>query len=290
LLKALVRIVAKEDALVIPLERIGHEFTLLYWNQTIIFHLRQAAVLTKESEVIKSIRAAADQHKARYIKDLPSHAVAAIDHNMAKILTINVLDRFHAIKHTVIPLLFTWQYGESAIKLSPQAHYFLRANNATLELIANYWWASYLEKVNRFAPAIIEKVQRDGARRSALLKYLRILTAAGEDRCFYCDQAFSASRPVCVDHVLPWSFLLDDPLWDLVLACVPCNGSKSDRLPEKSFIDKLALTNQQRTKVLAPTSISPFIDDTQLFALYDAAVSLEWPGPWVPILGDTFTL
>jgi hypothetical protein len=208
---------------------------------------------------------------------------------MAKILTINVLDRFHASKPPGMPLLFTWQYGESSIRLSPQAHDFLRENQTTLDLIANYWWASYLEKVNRFAPAIIEKVSRDGARRSPLVKYLRILTAAGEDRCFYCNESFAASRPVCVDHVLPWSFLLDDPLWDLVLACAPCNGSKSDRLPEKGFIAKLALTNQQRTKVLSPTSISPFIDDTQLFALYDAAVSLEWPGPWMPTPGGTLS-
>lgn len=281
LLKSLVRIAARGPSLVIPLTVIGREFATLYWNQTIVFHLRQAAVLSKEPEVIKSIRKKSADYQLRELKNLPQEAAAAIDREMARILTINVLERFHAGKPTSMPPLFTWRPSERAVTLSDGSHAFLRDQRATLEVIANYWWASYLEKVNVLAPAIIEKVRRDGAQRSSLAKYLRILTTqTGEDRYFYCDIAFSDQRRVSVNHLLPWTFLLDDPLWDLVLACAQCNGSKSDRLPDARFVTKLAGRNHVRSKLLAPRLASPLIDDAKLFQLYDAAVALEWPGGW----------
>jgi hypothetical protein len=283
LLKALVRIVVRDGALTIPLQTIGHEFTSLYWNQTVVFHLRQAATITKEPEVIHAIRACADANSARYLKDVPAAAVATIDRRMAKILTINVLDRFHAAWPKEKPPLFVWERAASAITLTQEAHQFIRRYAASLELIANYWWASYLEKVNLLAPAIIEKVSRLGAQRSSLTRYLKILTAAGQEYCFYCEREFSSLGRVCVDHVLPWSFLLDDPLWDLVLACPTCNGSKSDRLPDRLFMEKLAQRNTRQAKALIVPHVSPLIENSKLFQLYDAAISLEWPGPWLPV-------
>jgi len=73
--------------------------------------------------------------------------------------------------------------------------------------------AGYLEKVNVLAPAIINKVQADGARRGSLAAYLAILESLDENRCFYCNRLFSETLRPSVDHVLPWSFLLADPLW-----------------------------------------------------------------------------
>lgn len=115
---------------------------------------------------------------------------------------------------------------------------FVRDNAAALEAIANLWWARYLEKVNLLAPLVIEKVERGGAQRGSLGKYLAILRAVDGERCFYCERPFSEQRTVHVDHVIPWSFPLSDPVWDLVLACRPCNLSKSDVLPHHDFIDK----------------------------------------------------
>lgn len=49
---------------------------------------------------------------------------------------------------------------------------FIADNASTLVTIANDWWARYLEKVNMLAPSVIEKVERDGAQRLSLRKYL----------------------------------------------------------------------------------------------------------------------
>ena len=56
LLKALVRIAVGGAEPRIPLRRIGHEFVELYWVQTLVFRLRQAATITAEPEVESAVR------------------------------------------------------------------------------------------------------------------------------------------------------------------------------------------------------------------------------------------
>ncbi len=171
--------------------------------------------------------------------------------------------------------------------MTDQARDFVASSHVVLNLIANHWWAGYLEKVNALAPAIINKVEADGARRGSLTKYLLILEALDEDRCFYCNRVFSADLRPSVDHVLPWSFLLADPLWDLVLACMECNLAKSDRLPERQFMDQLVkrniLRNHRHSSIF---SASPGIESGHEYRLYEAAISVEWPGYWGPPEGE----
>jgi hypothetical protein len=182
LLKAITRILARERQTVIALTAIGAEFARLYWNQAVVVHLRQAAVLSKEPEVLKSIRVASQRYHARALRDLPDEAYGAILRDLARILKINVLRAFHTSKPAGALPLFTWEEGADEIVLPEAALDFIVTNSQALEVIANYWWAGCLEKVNMLAPSIIEKVGRDGARRSSLVKYFRILTAAGRSR------------------------------------------------------------------------------------------------------------
>lgn len=283
LLKALVRICRVSDSLSLPLERIGEEFARMYWNQTVLYHLRQASSLTKESEVIKLIRRTADEHRVRYFSDLPEAGKARIRKRMARVLTINVLAAFHTSKPLGMPPLYTWNKGENAVALSGDSLAFLRAHGAVLEIVANYHWAAFLESCNRLAPHIILKVERDGVMRRSLAKFLRVLMEEDDAAtCFYCERHFSAALAATVDHVIPWSFLLEDPLWDLVLACRPCNSSKSDALPESAFIDRLVARNAELTRNPLKTNASAFVDGSELYRLYEAAISVEWPGFWTP--------
>jgi hypothetical protein len=283
LLKALTRIVARGAGQTIPLAVIGEQFVELYWTQTVVFHLRQAAVISKETEVVRAIRKTAEASGARRLDALPLAARAALARKMERVLKINVLRAFHRSKPAHMPALFTWTEGAGELELSEAAHAFVGANAMALEMVANYWWAGYLEKVNALAPYIIEKVQRDGARRSSLAQYLRILEAVDAPQCFYCGGGFRDGNGVHVDHVLPWSFLLADPLWDLVMACSRCNLAKSDWLPAPEFIDKLVAANVVRARAQLPErGVSPLLDGPRIRQYYDAARAVEWPGPWSP--------
>ena len=283
LLKALVRLVRRGAGFEIPLTAIGHEFVALYWMQSIAFRLRQAASLAKEPEAVQRIRATADANRVRHLADLSQNARNRLDLQIAKILTINVLNAFHVGKPESMDDLYSWQSGHAAIALSEKSHRFLRDQSIAVESIANYWWARYLERVNVLAPLIIDKVERDGAKRGSLARYLRILADSDGNRCFYCERDLGAVRAVHVDHVIPWSFLLSDPAWDLVLACVPCNLEKSDILPARIFIDKLSALHVDRAKLsLASIAGSAFLQKDEVDRYYDAALSVEWPSGWEP--------
>ena len=107
-------------------------------------------------------------------------------------------------------------------------------------------------------------------------RYLKILRAETESQCFYCDSAFGVERVPTVDHVIPWSFLLEDDLWDLVLACARCNAEKSDWLPADAFIHKLI----SRNRTLFREGVSLAISESEIERLYQAAISVEWPRFW----------
>ncbi|MGA7201880.1 MAG: HNH endonuclease signature motif containing protein [Candidatus Cybelea sp.] len=276
LLKALVRCCGRSDDLQIPLDSIGREFTRLYWNQTAVYHLRQALVLNKESMAVKLIRQTAAKYKARELSSLPATGREKIDHQMSRLLTVNVLTAFHKSKPANMPFLYRWEPRWNYIAITSKARSFLRRQAPTLELIANFYWAEFLENCNRLAPRIVQKVSRDGASRRSMHRYLKILRAETESRCFYCHSAFGVERVPTVDHVIPWSFLLEDDLWDLVLACAKCNAEKSDWLPADTFIHKLILRN----RALSREGVSLAISEPEIERLYQAAISVEWPGFW----------
>ncbi len=283
LLKALARIVRRQPARQIALTAIGAEFVRMYWNQTVVFHLRQAAVLTKEPEVIKAIRQVSHDKATRKLEALPETTRLRLEAEMARILAIDVLRRFHASAPASMPPLFTWSKGDRSISLADPALAFISANGWVLESLANLWWARYLERVNVLAPFIIEKVEREGAQRGSLLKFLRILQETDDGCCFYFERPFTTALAASVDHVIPWSYLLADPPWDLVLACTMCNSSKSDTLPARGFIDKLAAVNERRVKLVLPSAFgSPLVSIDQVGKYYDAALAVEWPSGWQP--------
>ena len=283
LLKSIARIAARDRRTRIPLADIGEQFVSLYWNQTVVFHLRQAAVVSKEPEVLRAIRRAAEAHGVRRLGDLPPEARAELVRRMVRVLKIDVLRRFHRSKPAHMPALFTWADDSEFVELSDASLAFIVSNAMALETVANHWWAGYLERVNTLAPYIIEKVRRDGAQRRSLTRFVRLLSSIDAPCCFYCARPFGELVRVHVDHVLPWSFLLADPLWDLVMACDRCNLAKSDSLPARAFVDKLVTANESRAKRALPeNAVSPLLDGVGIFQLYDAARAVEWPGPWRP--------
>ena len=196
---------------------------------------------------------------------------------MSKLLTVNVLSAFHASQPPGMPPLYRWEPGQDYVALAPGTHVFLKTQAAALELVANFYWAEFLEGCNRLAPRIVQKVSRDGARRKSLQKYLNILREESNVQCFYCEASLSEKRTT-VDHVIPWSFLLEDDLWDLVLACSRCNSAKSDWLPDRAFIEKLLSRNDE----LRRAGISLAIGEPEIERLYEAAISVEWPRSWSP--------
>jgi 5-methylcytosine-specific restriction endonuclease McrA len=282
LLRSLTKLVRKNDDTEIPLTAVADVVAGLYWNQIVIHKLRQAAVITKESEIVRWIRDSATAFGTRKYETLLQLERQVLAKRIARTLTVDVLRRFHNSKPQHLDPLFFWEKGWNKIVVPVAARDFMRSNGAALDMLANYAWAEYLETCNRVTPRVLLKVSGE-VKRESLARYLRILLTDGESECFYCGSTFDEATRPAVDHVIPWSFALEDQLWDLVLCCTRCNSAKSDWLPEERFIEKLVQRNAGLAKKPLPSGISALVDSTEVTRLYEVAIATDWPRFWAPL-------
>ena len=130
------------------------------------------------------------------------------------------------------------------ISLNPHAVEFLRDNYEPLFRTVVLEWIKFLEKRNFGIPRMAEKIggRMLGPRdQSRFKRYLEPFA----DRCFYCNAGLEPGRCTHVDHVLPYDYVGDTDLWNLVLACQSCNCAKSGGLPPRRYIVKLKERNSQ---------------------------------------------
>jgi hypothetical protein len=132
---------------------------------------------------------------------------------------------------------------------------------------------------------IIQKIEADSVRRGSLRWFYERVAQTDDAACFYCGADLSdAASARHIDHVIPWSFILADPAWDLVLTCIRCNLGKSDRLPNRRFIEQLDALNRRRLAVLPDFMRgSAPMPPSGIAQLYEAARAVEWPNAWQPI-------
>ncbi|PXW31320.1 UNVERIFIED_CONTAM: HNH endonuclease [Williamsia faeni] len=88
-----------------------------------------------------------------------------------------------------------------------------------------------------------------GIDRVSLYRARLLLSREFGSQCFYCDGAVGAGAHV--DHVLPWSRVGIDGLANLVLACLQCNGDKSNLLPAPVHVQGALDRGQERLDALA---------------------------------------
>ena len=106
-------------------------------------------------------------------------------------------------------------------------------------------WVSFCEKISA-SPRLHLKLSGGEPKRISLRPYLTLLESVEGTRCFYCGE--DASHDPHVDHFLPWSFVYEDKLWNLVIACGGvrgCNLTKLDRIPLPELTERLKERNRR---------------------------------------------
>lgn len=131
------------------------------------------------------------------------------------------------------------------ILLQKNSILYLKNNYELLHKALILEWAKFLEKTN-FTPKLISKIEHLGeTKRNSLNKYKSILLEIDNDKkCFYCDCNLK-ENDIHVDHFIPWSYVYDDELWNLVLSCSKCNLKKSDYLASENSLIKIQARNQK---------------------------------------------
>ena len=81
-------------------------------------------------------------------------------------------------------------------------------------------------------------------------KAFGVLFIENEERiCFICGNKI-CDEELSIDHVIPWSYLYSDDLWNLVYAHKNCNSSKSNIIPSENDIKKLKERNEKLMQLL----------------------------------------
>lgn len=235
----------------IEVEWLAERFVELFWPLTLRFNIRQATVPDKDPVVMRYIRdeAAAlglsPETQLRDYRKKHSDRYAKLISKVSNNAFGNVIPRLHTVGGgKVTPSLY--MASSHGIRINANARAFLQQNHKAIDLLAIGSWVKFTEKFTS-APRLYEKIQGLAFKRSALKPYREFLQSElGERECFYCAGSFLPQPHV--EHVIPWSFVAEDKVWNLVLSCKDCNSEKSSQTPANSFVTKLIHRNE---KILA---------------------------------------
>ncbi len=229
-------------------DQLFSKFGEVYWNLVLKYGLRQKAVTENRSN-------------GSYLEQILNEA--AVKYNIIEpipyeSLTQDMMDDIakkvkQKCKNNVVgalygdtnQLFYSFSKKEEWIQINPIMYEFLCKHKVAIEKLNYYEWAKFLEKVNEDNAIVrlLDKLE-SSAKRNNLSVYRQILFDEFESKnCFYCGKALRSDK-IDVDHFVPWSFVKDDNLWNLVLACPACNRSKNDRLPSGRFLSRIIKRNE----------------------------------------------
>ncbi len=158
-----------------------------------------------------------------------------------------------ALQNTSI-YYFVEHNNQVAIQLNPVWESYLRKNHAIIYRWTLWKWSNYLQKKNPNTPAILNKVTPPSKRQSLVAQtkiWKDAINAGMKIECIYTEEPIDDTSFV-LDHFLPWSYVCHNQLWNLTPVTSSVNSQKSNHLPPKTSIQKLA---DQQYELICITSV-----------------------------------
>lgn len=248
-----------EDNNIITFKTIAHKMIKYYWNQTFFFNLNQSANNNKPPILVQQVQLLINKYielssstipvwfdKAEYILEGDSAFYNKVLSKCAKTLTENVSWRFMIINKQTLPL-YILDKDNLTITLTKEQIILIKEYSFVLSQLLNYKWAQLLESYNH-SPKIASKVKGisdNTIKRNNLTKYKNVLLQYTNYTPidFYTGEVLD-ENDISLDHVIPWSFMYSDDIWNLVITSKSNNSSKSNSVPTQEIIDKLKQRNQ----------------------------------------------
>jgi 5-methylcytosine-specific restriction endonuclease McrA len=234
----------------IYLEQIAKKVTKYYWNQTIFFDLNQGSNINKPPVIISLVKNSIEDYFKRKGANKPVRyerveSEVNIDIGaVIKILKKDVSWRFLKLNGLDIQL---YSFSENSDGILLKDADALRQVGDFLTDSINYRWTQILEQFNT-APRIGKKVRLSDlgeVKRGNLAKFKDFITSENPKKtCFICGEPIP-EQELSIDHVIPWSFLFSDDIWNLVYVHQSCNSRKSNSIPSEHEIKKLETRNKR---------------------------------------------
>ena len=247
---------SNDNKVIIKFESIAECMIKYYWNQLFFFNLKQSPkkVPVVCQETIKLI----EQYKLisnsnipvwfdKGMEIIPSQFYKQILKKIAKTLHENVSWRFKKVKDKVLEI-YEINKKENILVFDLSSAKELIEYSVILSKLLNFKWSQLLEKFN-FSPKISSKVNgisNAKLRRESLVKYKKELLKQFKDGKvidFYTGEELEKSN-ISIDHVIPWTFMYSDDIWNLVITSKSNNSRKSNSIPSADIIEKLKNRNE----------------------------------------------
>ena len=244
-----------------------------YWNQSAYFDLFQGSNIKKQPEILthtKSLIEAyytdkGDRKAQNFIKVVPfkneelNHQYQILLKQTVRVLKQDVCWRFKNLNGKTIEV-YRLDKTNGKIFFDKEQAKAIKENSLLLLQLINYRWTQMLETFN-VSPKIAMKVRVTNdnleIKRANLKKYRTYLDLefkAGDIRCFYCGGIIPESE-ISLDHVIPWSYMYSDDLWNLVYCHKSENSMKQATLVDEEIILKVEERNKTLLRLLEENGI-----------------------------------
>ena len=137
--------------------------------------------------------------------------------------------------------LYKRNMGNDSITIDKSLIDFFKNHRGILLSALNFMITRYLEKIN-FVPRIAEKIAGAIPRTHLNNKEKTILLEL-HGSCFYCQA--KSEKGYHMDHVIPFNYLYQTEIFNIVPACNTCNSSKNDRLPTLEIFERVIERNKK---------------------------------------------
>jgi len=232
----------------IGFSKLGETFVSIYWNMIAVYHIPQMPTYsTGERTIFEKII-------QKMISDKPYlngvHFESIKEEDRAEYIkkavpefSKNVIGAFY---DDTDGMIYGFSKKEKRLWLNARSFKFLSDNKTIIEQVNYYQWLKMVEEIlksNNTSIDNLSTILECITQRNDLTKFKEDLHERGEEKvCFYCGKKLG--RDIHLDHVIPWDFLKSDDLWNFVFTCPTCNTSKSNKIPDEEYINKLIERNK----------------------------------------------
>lgn len=248
-----------EESAIIQFEDIAKNMIKYYWNQLFFFNLKQSPYKDKVPVICTDVSKLIDRWKENKQTNIPAwynekdvinndkELFDRVLKHIVKTLHENVSWRFKNITGGTKEI-YKYSKNVNTIILSMEDVNYLKDYSIIISKLLNFKWTQLLEKFN-FQPKIASKVSgisENKIRRNNLSKYKEELIKEHNGKAidFYTGKELS-DDDISVDHVIPWSFIYSDDIWNLVLTSKSNNSAKSNAIPDAEIIERLKDRNEK---------------------------------------------
>ena len=271
-IKSIVEVCEKDCKEEIHFDELSPIIFKYYWNQNIFFNLYQSANKKKKPKIIQYTEEEIESYKKKYSTSQPITYIRLRDSirktvikKISTVLKENVSWRFLILNKKKYDI-YSLDLENKTIKVKhPDV---IKEYSDILHQAINYRWSQKLEDYDG-SPRICKKIKgidRDQTpKRKSLKKFHKYLDMENPNKICFLDESEIPNGELSVDHVIPWSYMFEDDLWNLVYVKKGPNSSKGNIIPDESLIMKLEKRNKNLLRILIENDIKgKDVDELQL--------------------------